>query len=47
MLSFRVMSDNKLNNSPNSRGYLITLTIALIVLYLLYKAGKENWFPVN
>lgn len=31
-----------LNNSINNRGYLLTVLIALIILAVLYKIGKDG-----
>ena len=37
------MSDKDLDNSPNSRGYLITLVVAFVILYILYKMAMDQW----
>ena len=38
------MSDNKLNNSINNRGYLVTVLIFLIVLYALWRMHETGVF---
>jgi hypothetical protein len=34
--------DDSLNNSVNNRGYLFTVLVALIILYVLHEIGKTQ-----